>query len=264
MFTPKISISVPNTSTSVTITDITGTSPTDSTGYGQTSGSPVSNAVWNKLVYAQFLGDSPAKLNFLPYTTNIDVSASLAGDFKDGIWLFTQYFCEEVADLGYTLNTAKTVMTKTDSDVWDSSSTGSIFSGVYGLIYTGSSTEPSVIDGISLINSLSNASITLSSALTGATTNSNVWRVYRVQKYVLIMNEAESKLIADIGDMSLNALHCGVGCDAEKASKLWNRMLLKYSAQINMSCGNYTKAHNAAVLFAQTCSDPNPNCTSCD
>jgi hypothetical protein len=264
MFTPKISISVPNTSTSVTITDITGTYPTDSTGYGQGSGSPASNAVWNKLVYALFLGDSPTKLNFLPYTTNIDVSASLVGDFKDGIWLFTQYFCEEVENLTYTLNTAKTVMTKGDGDVWDSSSTGSIFSGVYGLIYNGSSTEPSVIDNISVINSLTNPSITLSSALTGASANSNVWRVYRVQKYVLIMNEAESKLIADIGDMSLNALHCGVGCDAEKASKLWNRMLLKYSAQINMSCGNYIKAHNAAVLFAQTCSDPNPNCTSCE
>lgn len=263
MFVPKISISIPNTSASVTITDITGTSPADSTGYGQGSGSPIDNTIWNKQVYAQFLGETPSQLTFLPYTTNDDVSASLVGDFKDGIWLFTQYFCEEVTGLGYTLNTAKTVMTKTDSDVWDSSSTGSIFSGVYGLIYSPGD-ESFNVDDISVINSLSNTSITLSSALTGATNNSSLWRVYKVQKYVLVMNEAESKLISDIGDMSLSALHCGTGCDAEKATKLWNRMLLKYSAQINMSCGNYTKAHNAAVLFAQTCTDPNPICTSCD
>jgi len=263
MFVPKISISIPNDSASVTITDITGTSPADATGYGQGDGSPVDNTVWNKLVYAQFLGETPSQLNFLPYTTNEDVSASLVGDFKDGIWLFTQYFCDYIG-LSYTLSIDKTVLTKTDSTVWDSSSTGSTFSGAYGLIYTGSSTEPSVIDNVSVINSLSNASITLSSALTGASNSSDLWRVYKVQKYVLVMNEAESKLISDIGDMSLSALHCGTGCDSEKALKLWNRMLLKYSAQINMSCGNYTKAHNAAVLFAQTCTDPNPICTSCD
>lgn len=261
MFKPKISVTIPNTSNSVTITDVTGFYPTDSTGYEQGTGLPENGGVWNKKVQAQFLGETPSNLIFTPYTDNELPSASLPGDFKDGLWLITQYFCQEITGLGYTLNAAKTVMTKTDSDAWVDPL--GIFEGVYGLLYRPSD-EGFLIDDISVITALTTSSITLSKELTGATTNSNLWRIYKASTYVLVMNKGEGELIADIGDMALNGLNNGVGCDTDKSVKLWNRLLLKYSAQINLACGNYAKAHNAAVLFGESCTNPNPACTSCD
>jgi hypothetical protein len=258
MFTPKISISVPVTSDGFYIADITGTSPADATGYGQGTGLPASNAIWNKKVTAQYLGQAPVELTFLPYTTNEDVAATIPASITDGIYLVTQYFCQEITGLSYTLDAGKVTMTKSDSDQW--ADPLGIFAGVYGLIYSPGS-EAFALADISPIASLSNTSITLSKTLTGASGSSNLWRVYKVSKYVLVIIEGERRLVSDIGDMALNSLHCGGGCNTARNAELMNRLLLKYSAQINMACGNYTKAHNAAVLFNQACTNSNPACT---
>ena len=150
------------------------------------------------------------------------------------------------------------ILTKTNADQW--ADPLGLFEGVYGLIISGGAAFN--VDDVSPILSLDNSTITLSTALSGATTDSDVWVVYKVQKYILVLNTAEGDLISDIGDMAISSLRNGQGCDPVTSMALWNRFLLKMSAQINLACGNYTKAHNAAVLLSQS-ADPNPGCSNC-
>lgn len=258
MFTPKISITVPKTADSVVITDVTGNYPADPTGYQQAAYLPQDNTEWDKQAFVTPLGGTQVQLTFNPTSDSQLAAASLAYGFSDGVYLITQYFSKQLTSPEYTIDATLKILTKTNADQW--ADPLGLFEGAYGLIVSNSAGFS--IDDVCPILTLSNTEITLSSALTGATTDSDVWVVYRVQKYILVAHTAEGDLISDIGDMALSALRNGQGCDPGTSMALWNRFLLKMSAQINMSCGNYTKAHNALVLLSQS-SDPNPSCSTC-
>ncbi len=258
MFTPKISIgSIPLDASSMLITDITGNSPTDTTGYMQAAYLPQNSAEWYKQTYAQYLGEAPDELTFNPTSDNQAPSATLSYQLSDGVYLITQYFTKELDTLGYTVSPDGLTLTKNNADQWLDPL--GIFEGVYGLIV--SPDADFNIDNLSIIDSLTNTTIVLQSALAGGLDDGPLWVIYKVQKYILVLNTGEGALMNDIGDMSLATLTCG-GCDSSKTINLFDRLLLKFSAQINFKCGNYAKAHNAAILLSES-STPTSNCTGC-
>lgn len=258
MFTPKISIgSIPLDASSFLITDITGNYPADTTGYLQANYLPQTSSEWYKQVYAQKMGASPTKLVFSPTTDNVAPAATMAYTMPDGVYLITQYFTKELETLEYTLDVTKKILTKTNADQW--ADPLGIFEGVYAVIV--SADEDFDIDDASVVSSVANGTLTLQSALTGGETDGPLWIIYKVSKYILVLNTGEGSLMNDIGDMALDTLTCG-GCDHEKTTRLFDRLLLKFSAQINFNCGNYAKAHNAAILYSETAL-PTSNCSGC-
>lgn len=258
MFTPKINIgSIPLDASSFLITDITGNSPADTTGYLQAAYLPQTSAEWFKQIYAQKLGASPAKLAFSPTTDNVAPSATIAYTMTDGVYLITQYFTKELTTLEYTLDVTSKILTKTNTDQW--ADPLGIFEGVHSVIV--SADENFDVDDASVISAVTNTTLTLQSALTGGEVDGPLWIIYKVSKYILVLNTGEGSLISDIGDMALDTLTCG-GCDHEKTDALLRRLFLKFSAQINFNCGNYAKAHNAAILYSEAAS-PTSNCTGC-
>jgi hypothetical protein len=258
MFIPKISVTnIPLDSSSLTITDITGDSPTDTTGYLQAPYLPQNNLEWYKQATIQAIGTTPTNLVFFPSTDNQEPTATFSYQISDGVHLVTQYFTKSLSGLGYSISVDLKTLTKTNTDVW--ADPLGIFEGVMGVIV--SADEDFDIDDVSLIASLTNTEIVLSSALTGGVANGDLWIVYKAQKYILVLNEGEGKLIKDIGDMALTEL-TGNGCNSEKTSLLFDRLLLKHSAAVNFACGNYVKAHNAAVLLENSKSLTS-NCSNC-
>ena len=257
-FEPKIQISgIPKTSDSFIVTDITGDAPTDDTGYQQAPQLPQLNTEWHKQVYIGKFGTIPAQVLF---TTDGDeqlVTATLSHTFEDGVHLVTVYFTKQLTSLSYTLDSAKKILTKTNVDQW--ADPYGMFEGVYGLIK--SADEDFSLEDVSTIASVTNTTITLNETLTGASTDDDLWILYKASQYVLVTNEGEGALISDIGDMAISAISNGSGCDNETSSALMSRLLLKYAAQVGFACKNYSKAHNAAVLLASKKSSL--TCSSC-
>lgn len=258
MFTPKISITIPKDSGSITVTDITGDSPTDSTGYGQAAYLPQANTEWNKQLYLQRLGSDAEKLTFFPTSDNEAATATISYTFEDGIYLVTEYFTKQLTGLDYVYDSNAKTLTRQTGNTW--SDPLGLLEGVYGIVI--SADENFAISDISAVSSLSGSVLTLSTTLTSGANDADFWVVYRVQKYVLVTNSGEGDLISDIGDMAINAASNGQGCDNETSIKLFNRLLLKFAAQISMNCGNYAKAHNAAVLLSES-STSSATCSTC-
>lgn len=263
-FIPKISITdIPKDASSMKITDITGTSPTDATGYGQAAYLPLNNTIWTKQVYKQFLGKTPEGLSFTDVGDKNAVSATLLTDLADGVYLISEYFYVlRTPGTGsvptYTISVDLKTLTNTSATPFKDPL--GFFEGAYGIIK--SATPDFLVSAISIIDSVNTSTLVLKSGLTGATTNSPFYIVYKANKYVLVTSAGEGKLISDIGDVNISELGCGLGCDKEISDDLMRRVLLKTSASIAFACGNYTKAHNAAILLAQSKSYTQP-CSNC-
>jgi len=259
-FVPKISITeIPKTATSLKISDVTGVSPLDPTGYAQVPGVlPDGPTDWaTKIVTIQLLGSTPTQVLFVPDSDKSEPAGTLNYTFQDGVHLVTQYFIKQIG-LSYSLNAGKTVLTKTDSTPWVDPL--GLLDGVYALQWVTSGSLPNNTTGFSKITAMTDTEITLNTPLTGATNSADLCIIYKVTKNLLILNGGEGKLLADIGDMSLSALKSD-GCNTETTSALFNRVLLKTAAQIAFSCGNYSKAHDAALLLSQ--SSQTSNCSNC-
>lgn len=78
---------------------------------------------------------------------------------------------------------------------------------------------------------------------------------YTAATKILVLNMGEDKLVKEIGNMSLT----DCGCDECTANELLDKVFLKLAAQIAFSCGNFVKAHNAAILL----NGKLKNCKSC-
>jgi len=271
MFVPKISITaIPTDASSMLITDITGSLTTgtiDTTGYdsaGSYTYYPQNNTQWKKFVLAQLLGSTPTQYYFDPTT---DYSGTVSGtvtiDLSDGIWLISTYFMVASTTPTYTIDATRKILTRVGGNPFvDVGSVPGVFEGVYAMSLADAAvTSPQ--DIWSTVASVTATTVTLSTALdAGATTNSDLNLYYRAQKYLLVMNQGERSLISNIGDMAISSL-AGQGCDNQKSCELAGRMILKLAAQIHFNCGNYAKAHNAAVLFSNSVSTNSSNCSDC-
>jgi hypothetical protein len=256
MFTPKIKISNVNADSSKwTVEDITGTSPTDPTGYGQAGYLPANSGVWTKQVTAQYLGALPAVVPFTSPGDELLVSAELSYQLQDGVYLITEYFAVPFTGLQYTVDVTKRILTRTGGNPWvDPLGT---FAGVHGVmkgVFTGYA-------DLSQISSVSATTLTLTDAINTLVTNDNLTVVYKASKYILITSAGSKKLLSAIGDMALAEFSPG-NCDTQKSAELFNHIALKSAIAIHFNCGNYSKAHNGAVLLNQlpAISD---GCSSC-
>lgn len=83
-------------------------------------------------------------------------------------------------------------------------------------------------------------------------------RYYTASVQVLIVNDGEGGIIKDISNMAID--NCG--CGPAKSMELIERILLKLAAQTAFACGNYVKAHNAAVLLSNSYFNVKP-CATC-
>ena len=182
--------------------------------------------------------------------------------------MITEYWMRTLVDINlaspsYTIDATRKILTRTGGTVWvDTGGDAGLFEGIYA-IGLGDNTI-TTIDDMSVIDSLTATTITLKTALNPLVSNSgNLNLFYRVQKYILVMNTGEGSLMSDIGDMAISELN-GQGCDDGKACSLARRIVMKTAAQIAFVCGNYTKAHNLAILFNKSTSNvSSTNCTSC-
>jgi hypothetical protein len=272
MFVPKISISnVPLNASSMLITDITGNTTDlvpDTTGYIHASTYyPQNKTSWHKFVHGQFLGALPSQYLYNPITDKDSTSsATVTIALADGIWLISEYWMRKSSDvsgltLNYTIDPARTTLTRGGGTDWkDNGAAAGVFEGLYA-IGKGDSTI-TTLDDLSVISALTTSTITLNTALNATVADSGALNMfYRAQKYALVMNEGEQSLISDIGDMAIASMS-GQACNESQSCALAHRMMVKLAAQIAFNCGNYAKAHNAAILFNKSVS-PNTNCISC-
>lgn len=272
MFVPKISISnIPIDASTMLITDITGNTndaTPDTTGYIHASTYyPQDKTHWHKFVQAQYLGALPTQYFYDPTTDKDSTSsATVTIGLTDGIWLISEYWMRKSTDitgltLTYTIDGTRKILTRGGGTVWvDTGAAAGVFEGLYA-IGKGDSTITTLND-MSVINSATSTTVTLNTALEATVAaNGALNMFYRVQKYALVMNQGEQSLISDIGDMAISAL-AGQPCNESLSCALAHRMIIKLAAQIAFKCGNYAKAHNAAILFNKSTSS-NYNCTSC-
>jgi hypothetical protein len=254
MFTPKISITgIPLVATELTITDITGVSPTDATGYGQAAYLPASNAIWTKTTDIQYLGTAPIAAAFDPTSDKTAVAGTIPYAMADGVYLVTQYWARPItqADLDYTY--AAGVMTKVGATPWLDPL--GLLEGVYAI-----GLDAEDLDTAGILSSLTDTTVSIS--IDPGTAVANKFLFYRIKQYVLIVNAGTAMLHSKIGDLVPQSL-LGRSCDSDLTDTLFEEVLLKSTAQINFNCGNYAKAHNAAILLAEITQSGTTNCQGC-
>jgi len=242
MFTPKIDITGINiTADKWTVADVTGVSPTDPTGYGQAVYLPSANNIWVKEVFAQYLGALPVNVPFNPSTDNVLPSAEMTHQLQDGVYIITEYFSRNVAGLDYNIDVTKKILTRTAGSVWVDPL--GLFEGVFA-VKKGAYTT---IGDCSLVASLTSTTLTLVSAVPTVVNRDPLTVVYKASKYILVTTEGSNKLMQEIGDM---ASICQ-DCDTQAANSLIKKVMIQAAAKINFNCGNYSKAHNAAILLSK-------------
>lgn len=251
MFVPKLSITgIPLDASKFTASDITGASPADATGYGLAAYLPQNNTIWTKSTEIQYLGTDPVDLAFSPVSDATEVTASISYAMKDGVYLITQYWARAVADsvIGTYENG---VMTRDGGEIW--SGDLGLLTGVYAI---GDTTD---INSALTLSGLTANTVNISGDPTGL---NGPYLFYRVQKYILITNSGTVALQGAIGDMALSGLATGK-CSAEVTNSLFDKVLLSSSAKINFNCGNYAKAHNAAILLSELSTSSTSTCKGC-
>lgn len=259
MFTPKIAIQNINTlATQWTIAEVTGAWPTDPTGYNQPLNTPPYNQAWTKSLYHQMYGSTEVeKIIYTPATAVNANSVVTTFALQDGIHLFTEYFLMPYSG---TFTVSGNTMTLTGAGV------GTIvngwMSGAYGLITTTTpqSIDPTAINVIKGLEVSGPDTILLTS--TPPANSTNLYTVYKAQKFVLITNEAGNDLVKQIGEMSLTEALDGISCDIPTAKAIMGKLLLKTAATVAFNCGNYQKAAQATALLSKNISST-PNCSSC-
>lgn len=270
MFIPKISLTgVPLTADSVIITDITGNTTDavpDTTGYINATYAyyPQLNTIWHKFLKAQLLGTLPTQYYYDPISDKDGTSTAVGSiALTDGVWLIEEYWMrsttEFTAGLNYTIDGTKKILTRTSGSSWiDNGAIPGLFEGLYGVAV--SNPSESTLSNMKLIKSVTATTLTLSSALSASAVASNdpLNLYYRTQKYLLIMNKGEQSLVSDIGNLGIAELQ-GQGCNENTMKEYCKRLILKLSAQIAFNCGQYAKAHSAAILFSDSSST---NCCS--
>lgn len=245
MFVPKIIVKNININADKwTVEDATGNSPADPTGYQQAAYLPQVNTQWTKEVFAQYLGTTPVNVPFNPSTDKVLPSAELSYQLQDGVYIITEYFSTPVTGLEYSVDVTKKILTKTGGDPWVDPL--GLFAGVFAV----KKAPYTTIGDCSIIATVTGTTLTLLTAISSLLDNDDLTIVYKVSKYVLITTSGSNKLMQEIGDMALTDFERG--CDSKKAEELTKKIMIQASARINFNCGNYSKAHNAAILLDKT------------
>jgi|SRR6187551_1793722 len=242
-FQPIINITnIPRAATSFVFTDITGSFPTNPTGYGATNAPANQAAITSVWGEGQLYGGEPVKGTAVSGTlgTSITVPVSLA----DGVQWLRALYGESISFL-FTVSADR--LTLTTSDVLLSSK----MSNVVALAISN-------LDYPVRILSVGTTTILLAEPLPGTlSVYSTITRYWQAEVRTLILNCAESLIGNQISKLPSRRVDC------ENGWKILDKVLLKLNAEYAFNCGNFSEAHASAQMICGTTNYSLTNCTTC-
>lgn len=242
---------VPRDSSYLVIKDNTQAydSVTNPTGWGCPGGPSSLGDVINIIVQMQYFGEQPITVLQSAMTGNIDTALKITYTLKDGVYLIHTLY-------GVTSSDSFSVIGK----IITVSSTGSGFDDEWGGVsYISDSNDLNKIYKIKSVDRTL-GKIELYDTWTGSQDDGygQLIKYYENITRILVLNCGEKNLVSDIAAMSTSQENC----DCKKTCDLMDKVLLKLAAQTAFSCGDYVKAHNAAILLCDKQQTFQP-CSTC-
>ena len=248
-FQPVIDIvSVPRDSKWLIIKDATQpyNSTTNPTGWGAPGGPSSLSDLTSVLVQMQYFGQSPEVLPLTTLTGNLTSGLKATYTMSDGVYLVHALY-------GVPITTDYTIL----GNVITVPVTGNTFDLQWGNIsYISDQNDPNVVY---MIRSVDRDAGTIELYRDAVLPFSGIIKYYDAFTRILVLNCGEGTLVKDIASMAISQ----TGCNKSAVETLTERLLRKMAAQIAFNCGNYSRAHNAAVLNCNTSPYFKP-CTSCN
>lgn len=251
-FEPKISvIELPRNSKYVTIKDATGDydGTSNLTGWGCPGGPADIDALENVAIQLQYFGELPIAKTGDSLEGTLEDGLQITHSLLDGIYLIRTFYGITLADVNPAISEDELTLTVTERDdafalIWDN---------------VKAVASPGAKNTLFRIKSMDKTTgeIELYEAYTDGD-STDIVAYFEVVKRVLILNCGEGNIVKDISNMSISQ----TGCDNSIVQNLMNRIMLKMTAQTAFTCGNYTKAHEAAVLLCSMTS-PFKTCSTC-
>jgi hypothetical protein len=261
-FIPKVKVTeIPRSSSYFKLIDNTPdyTSPTvNPYGYGVVGGPGSFDDIIETRTLVQFYGEGEVEVPVVLeegdfYDSLIGLKVNYA--LRDGVHKITQLYGMDCAISGPTGFTWAAVPGSTTKLLCTlaAGSTAEIFND-----YLGNVTHLSNVLGTKLFKVKSLNTTTGVVEFYETVLPTAMVKYYPAEIRVLVINKGEASIIKDIS----NAAVTNCGCDYGNTSNIFERIFLKLAAQTAFACGNYAKAHNAAVLLSNTDYTSKP-CTTC-
>ena len=252
-FKPKISISAfPRNSQSITLKDATEAydADTNPTGWGGPTGPSELADIYSYLFQFQLFGESPAIIPIDDMEGNLTDGVKITYAFSDGVTIMRAlYGIQDSQDIDIS-DDRLTITTAVTGDAFDE-----IWEGVVGIT---DPTDPTTLYRFKTVNA-ETGEIELYVALPeGFDYDGDIILYYEGIKRLLVLNCGEKNIVGDISNMAV----VQNGCDHTVTMELFERIMLKMTAQTAFNCGNYTKAHAAATLLCDSKSIFKP-CATC-
>lgn len=236
-FQPIITVSeIPKNSEYVIIQDATlpYNITTNPTGFGTPGGPASIAAITTQLMQIQYFGELPALISVASLSGDLSTGLKAVYKLRDGVHIIHGLYGVSAGNT-YTVSVDKLSLTFP--------LTGSAFDNAFiNIGYISDSLAPETLYRIKELDNTT-GKVTLFTEWnlgTGVT----ITKYWDAAKYVLVVNCGNANVVKDIANMPM----CDTDCDPKAVKDIMGRVILKMSAQIEFSCGRYSKAHYAAAL----------------
>ncbi len=239
-FQPIIQVTkVPRASVSFFFIDNTPTYPTSNTGWGAPNAPTAPGQITSVWGEVQPYGAPPIEASDV--AGDIAVSCEVVVPVRDGVDMFHVYYGQAITAT-YTVNLDRTILTVTEDMT--------VFDGITSLSPDGSFPVR--------IKTISGNTIVLEKNFPGtSTTYTSIFRYWHAQQRLLVLNCTEGTIVNKIAVLPLQANNC------ESSQDILDMIMTKLGAEIAFNCGNYAKAHEAALLVCGMVSSKTQNCSTC-
>lgn len=214
-------------------------------GWGAPGGPADNTVITFSKIITQWLGANAVQVPSTSLTGDLfgSTGQKVTGALNEGVTVIQALYGMPAA---FTFTAA--------SDVLTTNLTGSNFDLMFGGVsYLIDSATAEVLYKIKSTDSTA-GTITLYSAWAGGTVN--ILKAYAATIRILVTNVGEGNFIKEVHNLSVAQDKCN------PSTELMSRLLLSLAAKGSFSCGNYLKAHNAALLLSNKPSNFKP-CTNC-
>lgn len=219
---------------------------TNPTGWGVPGGPASLSDIISVQVMYQYFGNTPVLLALSALSGDLSTELKTTYTFKDGVYL-THVLYGMLS--GVTFTQTGSTITTTD--------TGNTFKNKWdGVGYIADSSNPQTLYRIKSVDSTTGI-IELYSDITIPITSDGLMKIYDGLTRILVLNCGEKKVIQDISRVAIET-----GCDSDSTKNLIDRLILKLQAKTAFNCGDFSRAHNAAVLYCDSNSIIQP-CHNC-
>jgi len=247
-FQPKITITeVPKDSSYFIVKDATQPYDVDDNpgGYGAPGGPANYAAVQYFIPQYQYLGESPQEVASTEGA--MDTGLKCTAQLQDGVYnIYVHYGMDTLIEWA--------IVPMSDNLKLDVGIVGPAFDEAFGgVTYVADLADPLKIFQIKSKNNVL-GQLELYKAWEAVDPGPLV-KYYTAQTKILVLNSGEAQLVKDIANMAITSC----GCDNCSANELIDKVLLKLAAQVEFSCKNFVKAHNAALLL----NNKKQNCKPC-